>query len=112
MQALSKLVQQPDPEVDKATDKKAQEALQRTKEVKEAAIKCLLRILAALDAWVTPLKESMLKAAEFEGLSNADSNNSLQVSDGHTVLVAARGKLLAVGWAGVAGRPELAAGSA
>jgi hypothetical protein len=78
-QALRKLVQQPDPEVDKATDKKAQEAVQRTKEVKEAALKCLLRILAALDAWVAPLKESMLKAAELEGLGGVDSSNSLQV---------------------------------
>lgn len=66
LQALSKLARLPDPEPAAAGDKKAAEAAQRVDAARKQAGRCLLRVLDALDVWVGPIKDSMLRGADAE----------------------------------------------
>jgi hypothetical protein len=71
-QALSKLARLPDPEPAAAGDKKAAEAAQRVDAARKQAGRCLLRVLDALDVWVGPIKDSMLRGADAEAAAAAE----------------------------------------
>ncbi len=74
-QCLGKLAQQPNPEPDgKAADKA--EALQRASSTSQAAVRCLLDALAALDVWATPIKDANQRSVEAQEANSSASSSS------------------------------------